>query len=251
MARPTKQGIEYFPLDCQFDDKIEMYLIEKEAIGLAVIITIWQLIYQNEGYYIEKNDDLLLLIKKRINVNINEINDCINVCIRRNIFEKKMYEQYNILTSKAIQKRFFDIAKRKKIVSYNIKYIINGVNVCNNAVNVCNNATKEKVKEKVKVNEYIYSSFYDSELKKKHSEKYLSFVKFLYGENELGEKLKGILSIEKQLTIEQFEIIANLAQSVNKLVMDELLTIENGGYFKKKKSLYLTLNKWLKNEKYS
>ncbi len=36
MARPAKQGIDYFPLDVDFDDKIEMYLIEKEAVGLAV-----------------------------------------------------------------------------------------------------------------------------------------------------------------------------------------------------------------------
>ncbi len=50
MARPTKQGIDYFPLDCQFDDKTEMYLIEKGVVGLCVMVTIWQMIYSGEGY---------------------------------------------------------------------------------------------------------------------------------------------------------------------------------------------------------
>lgn len=62
MARPIRQGIDYFPLDVDFDDKIEMYMIEKEAVGLAVLITTWQLIYKNEGYYINNGKNPFLLI---------------------------------------------------------------------------------------------------------------------------------------------------------------------------------------------
>ena len=151
MARPTKQGIDYFPLDCQFDDKIEMYLIEKEANGLAVLISIWQIIYSNDGYYTPNGNDLCLLIKKRINVNINEIKECINVCLSRNIFDSKLHKKHKILTSKAIQKRYFDAAKKKKIVQYNIDYVINGINTPDNSIDVGGNATnvKENVKENV------------------------------------------------------------------------------------------------------
>ena len=58
MGRLTKQGIEYFSLDCQFEDKLELFILEKEAVGLAVFITLLQLIYQNEGYYIVNGKDL-------------------------------------------------------------------------------------------------------------------------------------------------------------------------------------------------
>ena len=148
MARPTKQGIDYFPVDCQFDDKTELYILEKESTGLSVLVTIWQLIYQNEGYYIGNNKDLHLLIKKRINVDINEVNDCINICLSRNIFDNKLHKKHEILTSKAIQKRFFDAAKRKQIVHYDVNYIINGVNVCDNAVNVVHQSANVKGEEK-------------------------------------------------------------------------------------------------------
>lgn len=148
MARPTKQGIDYFPLDVNFDEKTELYLLEHEADGLAVMIVLFQLIYSNEGYYINNNDDLLLLVKKRINVNINKINDCINSLIERNILDKNIHKKHNVLTSNGIQKRFFDAAKRKKEVKIIKEYVITDINEYENLINVSNNATKEKEKEK-------------------------------------------------------------------------------------------------------
>lgn len=167
MGRLTKQGIDYFPLDVQFDDKSELYLIEKEAVGLAVMITLWQIIYQNEGYFINNSSDLHLLIKRRINVNINEINDCINVMLKRGILDARLYEKYGILTSKAIQKRYFDAAKRKKEVRVIRAFIvtnldsyanlinvdINNIDVDINGINVGGNATKEEEEEEGKEEE--------------------------------------------------------------------------------------------------
>ncbi len=153
MGRPTKQGIDFFSVQCMFDSKTELYVLETGSSGLAVLVTLWQTIYYNEGYFVVNDRDLHLLIKRRINVDINSVNACINSCLCRQLFDKNLHEKHKILTSRAIQKRYFDAAKRKKIVEYNINYLINGVNVCNNAVNVCKNATKEKEKEKVKENE--------------------------------------------------------------------------------------------------
>ena len=150
MARPTKQGIDYFPIDCQFDDKIEMYLIEKGGAGLGVLVTLWQMIYANEGYYITNNRDLHLLIKKRIDIDINEVSDCINVCLSRCIFDKSIHKKYEVLTSKAIQKRYFDAAKKKKSVSVCVDYLIKGIDSCDNWVNVSGNATNVNVEEDVK-----------------------------------------------------------------------------------------------------
>lgn len=159
MARPTKQGIEYFPLDCQFDTKTEMYILEKESNGLSVLITLWQIIYSNEGYYIQYNDDLLLLIKKRININTEIINDCIMALIKREIFDNKLFAKYKILTSKAIQKRYFDAGKRKKEIIFFKEFRLIPVNAYKNLIivsindeNAYNNTTKEKEKEKVNVN---------------------------------------------------------------------------------------------------
>jgi len=130
-----------------------MYLIEKGAIGLAVLISVWQMIYSNEGYYVTNNKDLHLLIKKKIDIDVNEVSDCINVCLERNVFNQELHNSHNILTSKAIQKRFFEAAKKKKSVVVVVDYIINGINSVENWVNVSGNATN--VKEKVKVKEEV------------------------------------------------------------------------------------------------
>lgn len=162
MARPTKQGIDYFPIDVDFDDKIEMYLLEKESLGLAVLVTLWQLIYKNEGYYIHNGNDLLLMIKKRISGDINSIKECINLSLDRNIFDKNLYEKHKILTSRGIQKRFFDAANKKKEVKYNPKFMLidvsdyeNLVKVDINSIDSAGNSTKEKEEEKE--NEEVYT----------------------------------------------------------------------------------------------
>jgi len=166
MSRPTEQGIPYFPIDVTFDNKTEMYLLEKEADGLAVLVVAWQLIYRNEGYYGEYCDDFFLLIKKRINRDIDVVKRCIDSAILRGIFNKKMFDKYKILTSKAIQKRYFIAAKRKKEVIYNKQFLLVDVSAYKNLKNASNNSkivdsytTKEKEDEKEKedvdVNEEI------------------------------------------------------------------------------------------------
>jgi len=73
MGRLTKQGIDYFSLDCDLDSKTEMYVIETGAAGYGILVTLWRMIYRNEGYYITANEDLQLLIKKAIDADINTI----------------------------------------------------------------------------------------------------------------------------------------------------------------------------------
>jgi hypothetical protein len=169
MARPTKQGIDYFPLDVEFDDKHQLYLIDKGATGLGVLVAIWQIIYSNGGYYILANSDLPLLVKKRVSVDINEVNACINSMIERGVFDKNLHDQFGILTSRGIQKRFFEAAKRKKEVVYNSDFVLidvsaykNLVNVNINPVNVNKNATNVKVK--VNVKEEVKGEVYEQEL---------------------------------------------------------------------------------------
>lgn len=169
MARPTKQGIDYFPLDVEFDDKHQLYLIDKGATGLGVLVAIWQIIYSNGGYYILANSDLPLLVKKRVSVDINEVNACINSMIERGVFDKNLHDQFGILTSRGIQKRFFEAAKRKKEVVYNSDFVLidvsaykNLVNVNINPVNVNKNATNVKVK--VNVKEEVKVEVYEQEL---------------------------------------------------------------------------------------
>lgn len=151
MARPTKQGLDYFSLDTNIDTKLELFEAEHGLAGFGFLIKLFQKIYSN-GYYYEWNEDEQLLFSKQINVDINQINVYINSALKRNIFSKEIYEKYNILTSRGIQKRFLEACRRRKQIEMikeitlidfdNISYqefLPKIIYVSNNLINVDNN----------------------------------------------------------------------------------------------------------------
>ncbi len=113
MARPVKQGLDYFPLDVNLDDKMELLEAECGLTGFAIIIKLFQKIYR-EGYFINWNEDDQLLFARKINSELITVNSVINTAIKRGIFNKEMFEKYEILTSKGIQKRYFEICRQLK-----------------------------------------------------------------------------------------------------------------------------------------
>lgn len=179
MARPTKQGIDYFPVDVQFDDKVELYVAETGAEGLGILITIWQIIYQNEGYYTNNDDNLVLLVRRRTMADIETIKNCILCAICRGIFDERKAKSYKILTSKAIQKRYIIAARKKKVVlgvgNYMYKCIIDAGNEHGNVVMDNKNTTKEEVE--VKEDEEVKKKGNSHTGEKGYSEKFHLFWK--------------------------------------------------------------------------
>lgn len=136
MARPKKQGLDYFPLDVNVDNKIEILESEYGILGFGFIIRLFQKIYSN-GYYLEWNQYSAILLKKEIGMSKEKINEFIDFCLEINIFDKKLYSKYNILTSRGIQKRYFTVCKRRKEIEIIKEYLLvkpeeYGVNVNNN-----------------------------------------------------------------------------------------------------------------------
>ncbi len=136
MARPKKQGLDYFPLDVNVDNKIEILESEYGILGFGFIVRLFQKIYAN-GYYLEWNEYSPILLKKEIGLEKEKINEFIEFCLEINIFDKKLYSEYNILTSRGIQKRYFTVCKRRKEIELIKEYLLvkpeeYGVNVSNN-----------------------------------------------------------------------------------------------------------------------
>ncbi len=114
MARPQKEGIDYFPLDVNmdFDDKFQLLEAKYGIIGFGIIVKLFMKIYSN-GYYYKWGEKESLLHSKRVNVNINEVNVIINDAIKWGIFDEGLYQKHQILTSTGIQKRFLEAVKRR------------------------------------------------------------------------------------------------------------------------------------------
>lgn len=186
-----KSGLEFFPLDVTLDTKFELIEAEFGLEGFAVIVKLFQMIYGQEGYYGEVNDEVVLLFSRRCGVGGNTVSEIISAAVRRGIFDKTMYDRYKILTSAGIQKRYFDACKRREKVEVNKRYLLGDVyqnyknvyisekNVNNSEENVYSSeqskesrVKESKVKREVahKYGEYFNVLLTDSELQKWKSE---------------------------------------------------------------------------------
>ncbi len=151
MPRPIKEGLDYFELDCQLDDKIKLIQAEFGLKGFAVVVKLYQKIYGVHGYYCEWNEDVLLLFMSENGLSgdsKNLIEDIVSACIKRDIFSEDLYMTYQILTSSGIQKRYVNaISKRvnarlKKeylLISVDENLVSSGRNLVSSVRNPINN----------------------------------------------------------------------------------------------------------------
>lgn len=161
MARPIKDGVDYFPLDVALDEKFELIEAEFGLIGFAVVVKLYQRIYER-GYYCEWTNEVALLFGHKIGLGGNAVSEIVAAAIRRGIFDKDMFDKYGILTSKGIQKRYFEAVARRKLVNVKKQYLlvsvadflksenINFENVIINPENDSNNSQSKVKESKVK-----------------------------------------------------------------------------------------------------
>lgn len=159
MGRPTKRGLDYFPLDVELDTKLKLIKAEFGILGFGIIIRLFQYIYAENGYYMEWSQDVALMFASNEQVGVNVVSEVVNACLKRGIFDQEKFNQFGILTSKGIQERYLEATERrigKKICD---EYAIlnvpkKTVNVDNNGINVDINQVNvnRKYTKKSKVN---------------------------------------------------------------------------------------------------
>lgn len=153
-----KSGIEYFPLDCQLDEKFELIEAEFGLTGFAVVVKLLQRIYSGQGYYCEWTNEVALLFSKKIGLGCNVVSEIVESSIRRGIFDKSLYENFGILTSRGIQNRYLEaVSRRKKVEVKNEYLLINcdqiSKNVDISSENVCRNQNNADISKQSKVKE--------------------------------------------------------------------------------------------------
>lgn len=124
MARPTLSGIDYFPLDVSADTEDSMFMVTAELgeIAFGRIIKLWAEIYKDRGYYKEWNEESELVFAGKKSIPIDEVKELVQVGLKRGIFNKKLYETYGILTSRALQKRYITACESRKNIRIVEKY---------------------------------------------------------------------------------------------------------------------------------
>lgn len=174
MARPLKKGLDYFPLDVDFfqDEKVKklgcLYGVKGEAIWLKLLCYIF-----SQGFYIAWDKEAAMLFSRNFFANNDGVSNglvdgVVSRALEVGLLNAGLYKNFGILTSRAIQDRYFQaVSRRKKIyiveefmlVNVDINEVkadivclpytknsqavenvdINPINVDNNSINASNN----------------------------------------------------------------------------------------------------------------
>lgn len=117
MARPRKTGLDYFPFDVDFfnDEKIEAISGEFGIKGEIVAIKLLAAIYRN-GYFIEWSEMLQMKMLKTLpSISKDLLVEIVQRLVRWNFFDEGLFNSDNVLTSRGIQRRYFEAMKRNSL----------------------------------------------------------------------------------------------------------------------------------------
>lgn len=121
MARPQKEGIDYFPFDVGFFDdkeKIKPVIARFGSDGISLLIYLYCEIYKN-GFFIKADEDFLDIASMDLRMNKKKIMQMLAYFIKRSLFDNKLFSAVTVLTSGGIQRRYMlavkERARKKKV----------------------------------------------------------------------------------------------------------------------------------------
>lgn len=153
MARPKKQGIDYFPLDVNFFSDVKIRKIARACGSQSTSILICLLcnIYKDNGYYILWDEDLPFVIADSVGVPEGAVKEVILKAIQVDFFDKDIYEKHKVLTSHGIQSRFKSAVYKREEIEYVVEYFVSDIQ---NSISDGKNRVSDiqSTQSKVKVN---------------------------------------------------------------------------------------------------
>ena len=133
MARPSKKGLDHFPLDVGFfeDERILAisgeFAMKGEMIALRLLCEIYQ-----KGYFVRYSETLTNKLA-RSGLSRGLVDEVIIKLVKYEFFDGFLFREQNILTSESIQKRYFEAIKRRVKTTDEYPYLLlKKVYVCRN-----------------------------------------------------------------------------------------------------------------------
>lgn len=144
MARPYKQGVDYYSLDVDFLKDIKYRKIRRSCGSQTceILLCLLGYIYGDMGYFLRWDEDSAFLVADDVGAKEGLVEEVVSKAIQVGFFHREKYEKYQILTSNGIQKRYKLITRKRKEVSIKKEYLVNDDN---NLVNGGNNSTSTVV----------------------------------------------------------------------------------------------------------
>lgn len=121
MARPRKDGLDYYPMDVNFlgDIKVKKVIRSHGIQAVAVILHLLGTVYRDNGYYATYDDDLLFIAADELNLEENYVKNVVEKLLEVDFFSREQAEKNKVLTSIGIQERYRKATERRISVYIN------------------------------------------------------------------------------------------------------------------------------------
>lgn len=221
----NKIGWEYYAVDTNRYQDIKIKRLKKKfgPEGLSVHDYILCEIYRVKGYYIAWDNSLSFDVADYFDIEESTVIDIVNFCVEVGLFDALMLSKENILTSKAIQRRFVDWSQRAKrkscIIQDNYNIIPELVKIIpNNAGNI-NQDSVVLPQSKVKESKEEKSNYEEAVDNARAQEIESAINDYCNHEQPSEEKEKSCAQKEKQLptldeAVRYIEATANWTRNV-------------------------------------
>lgn len=108
MARPKKEGMDYFPHDTDAvnDEKIESLRFLYGNDGYAFYFILLERIYRSKHFELDVSDaETIQILCRKVDVNLEKFNQILEYALKKGCFDKAEYEKRKVLTSEGIKNR--------------------------------------------------------------------------------------------------------------------------------------------------
>ena len=133
MARPTKTGLDYYPMDVGFlrDKKVRLLRSEFGASSVLFVLYVLGKVYEGDGYFLAWDKDELLLAADELRESPTYISEVLQGCLSRSLFDERVFQVFGVLTSAGIQRRYLRGCEKRDVITVFEEYWL--LNNCSKA----------------------------------------------------------------------------------------------------------------------
>lgn len=122
MAGRPKQGIDYAGWSVNIfdgDTKIDKLLDAQGWIGFSIYFYLCQMAYKFDGYFYRWCFDDSSTTARRMGggLRAKTVEETVRYCLRIGLFDQRLFDEWNILTSKGIQRRYLAAIQGRRVKS--------------------------------------------------------------------------------------------------------------------------------------
>ena len=116
MARPIKQGLDYFPLDTDVLRNRKVRQIKRAfgADGFMLFIALLCDIYE-KGYYVEFSDGFVFDLADELDRDESRVIEMVEFMLKIGVFDARLFAERRLLTSASIQTQYATIKRKLSI----------------------------------------------------------------------------------------------------------------------------------------